>query len=277
MDLRLQRLTVEHLADNVVLARAVGWPDTESDWTVLHAGAWVLGAWLDGTLVGQGALGLFGHAGTVAKMIVSPRHQRLGIGMTLLDALLGEAERRSVDVLGLVATPFGRPLYDRRAFDVAGEVIGLAGAVTLPARSASTVALHDVEAMLRFDRECLGCDRAPMLRARFREAAAAVAIVAGDGKLDGYALITVQGAHRVVGPIIARTQEQARELMCGVLAVEQSGPVRIDVPGEHNSFRTWLRTLGLREEKKRPEMARGARALPWQTPQRYALAAQAWG
>lgn len=80
----------------------------------------------------------------------------------------------------------------------------------------------------------------------------------------------------MIGPIVAQTEAQAHALVMSILAAT-SGPVRIDVPGEQVAFREWLSTLGLREEKKRPEMSLGETRLSWRVPQRFALAAQAWG
>jgi hypothetical protein len=53
--------------------------------------------------------------------------------------------------------------------------------------------------------------------------------------------------------------------------------VRIDVPVEHVAFRSFLTSLGLREQAERVEMARGAKRMPWQVGERFALASQAWG
>lgn len=95
---------------NVALALEVGWPDDEADWRVVHEAAVVLGVRAEGRLIGQGALGAYeSGAGTIAKMIVLPSEQRRGIGAAILDALLDEAERRSLSKLGLVATPWGKP------------------------------------------------------------------------------------------------------------------------------------------------------------------------
>ena len=118
----VERVPRERLAENVELAREVGWPDTEADWEVMHEGALVLGIRAEGALVAQGALGLYGSVGTIAKMIVSPRFQRCGLGLRILDALLAEAECRSMTLLGLVATPYGRPLYERRQFRPAARL-----------------------------------------------------------------------------------------------------------------------------------------------------------
>lgn len=115
-----------------------------------------------------------------------------------------------------------------------------------------------------------------MLWARFREATLSSAVRNSDGRLCGYVLATAQGEHTVVGPVIAETLEHAQILVASILC-RASGPVKIDVPGGNDPFLAWLGRLGLREQKNRPEMARGGDRLPWQVSERFALAAQAWG
>jgi hypothetical protein len=115
-----------------------------------------------------------------------------------------------------------------------------------------------------------------MLRARFREAIAMSASMQGEGKLGGYALATAQGATALIGPVIAASEGDARALTAALIRTSP-GPARIDVPAEQHGFRQWLGRIGFREQSARLEMARGAPRLPWQVPQRFALASQAWG
>lgn len=177
-------------------------------------------------------------------MIVDPDCQARGIGSQILKVLLSEAERRGLEILGLVPTPLGRPLYDRAGFTPVGDVIGLAGVATADAfdgpteRSDSTEPLR-AEALVRYDERTLGCSRDGMLRARFREAVATASSLGPDGGLSGYAMATAQGDHCVVGPVVAETEAQARALIRSLLRSVR-GPVRIDVPGEHTRFREWL-------------------------------------
>lgn len=89
-------------------------------------------------------------------------------------------------------------------------------------------------------------------------------------------MASIQGAGTLVGPVLAENEQGARAL-ASALFVAAAGPVRIDVPSQHAAFRQWLQSLGLREQALRVEMARGARRMPWQAPQRFALATQAWG
>lgn len=75
---------------------------------------------------------------------------------------------------------------------------------------------------------------------------------------------------------MSENDEEAR-MLAGSLFSSLSRPVRINLPVERRNFRDWLQQIGLREQGVRAEMASGAARLPWQVPQRFALASQAWG
>jgi GNAT superfamily N-acetyltransferase len=273
----IESLSALEIAENVALAASVGWPDDETDWRSLHAGALVLGVREAENLIAQGALTkLEPGAGTIAKMIVAPSAQRRGIGAKILDGLLSAAEQRKVTTLGLVATPLGEPLYASRGFEVTGQVAVLMGEPKLD-RTIKLVAIEDIESVIAFEKRAIGCSRAMMLRERFRDASASAIYLDAGGKISGFALANPKpkASHTVVGPVIAEDEATARELMRAICAAI-SGAIRLDVPASHSSFRAWLAELGLAEKALRQEMALGG-PLPWQVPQRFALATQAWG
>src|SRR3954471_326539 len=95
-ELLIEALSARDIPENIRLSKSVGWPDAESEWRLIHHAALVLGVKRDGELVGQGALGLFEASASIAKMVVAPSAQRQGIGAAILDALLAEADRRSL-------------------------------------------------------------------------------------------------------------------------------------------------------------------------------------
>jgi GNAT superfamily N-acetyltransferase len=272
----IERLTADTLRDNVALSRSVGWQDTDSDWRVLHEAATVLGVRHAGRLVAQVALGGYGGSGSVAKMVVASELQGQRVGGRLMDALLGEAEQRALPVLGLVATDAGRPLYERRGFVACGETVVLVGTPTGVDPAGAAAPLADAEAAARVEARFMTCSRAALLRARFREAIATSALLRADGAVRAFGMATAQGPIALIGPIVAESEDDARMLIASLFATAP-GPVRIDVPAEHAGFRAWLRQRGLGEQVTRAEMARGAARLPWQVPQRFALASQAWG
>jgi len=270
----VERLSYHEIPSNLTLSRSVGWQDVAAEWRVLHEAACVLGVRLGDRVIAQGAVGVYASAASIAKMVVAPEFQGQGLGGRVLDALVTEAERLDLKAIGLVATPAGEPLYRSRQFSAAGEIVVMTGTPLPAAVSSELEPLLDVEIAITLDRRFTACERAGMLGGRFREACAHAMLVQ-HGR-SGFALATAHGEHSVVGPVMAETEEAARVLVGGVFAAV-GGPVRIDVPAEHQDFRRWLVGLGLKEQAVRVEMARGATNLPWQVPQRFALATQAWG
>jgi len=265
----VEALTIEDAPQNVALSNSVGWPDTEAEWAVIYQAALVLGVRNGGTLIAQGALGLFEGAGSIAKMVVAPSAQKQGLGARVLDRLLAEAERRSLHCVGLVATPAGRRLYESRGFTPKGDIAILIGVPSLHGESSGSASIADVTRLCAIERRFTGSARTAMLAGRLRDASA---IAICDG---GFALATSQPSGSRVGPIFAASEEQARELTQDLL-LRVRGPVRFEVPGEQRAFREWLRGLGLIEKGVHLEMSRGG-ALPWQVPERFGLATQAWG
>lgn len=272
----IELLTVADVPDDVALSRSVHWPDTEADWRALHAGARVLGIRSNGKLVAHGALGDYGVAATLAKMVVAPDQQRRGLGANLLDALLAHADERSIPV-GLCATDQGRRLYETRGFAESGRLVIFTGVpvpVPEPELGLGDVALLDVATAVELDRRFSGCDRSRMLAARLADARAGFLLrVPGE---VGFGMVTQQESFCLVGPILAETEQGARTLARALLGAAR-GPFHINVPAEQSGFRAWLSELGLREQAERSEMARGAARMPWQCGQRFALATQAWG
>jgi len=262
-------LSAEDIRQNIALSNAVGWPASESEWRVIHEAALVMGVKRAGEMLGQGALGLFEGAASIAKVVVAPSAQRQGIGAKILDTLLVEAERRALSRVGLVATPRGRPLYESRGFTPLSEVAILVGTPTLDAGPSRLAPIADAEQMLSIERRFTGSARAAVLRGLLREACASA------GCATGFALATAQPMGARVGPIFADNEETARELTRELLS-QLRGPVRFDVPASQPAYRAWLLELGLVEKGLHLEMSRGG-APPWNVPQRFAQATQAWG
>jgi len=223
-------LSSEDLPRNVALSNAVGWPDTPSEWGVIHQAALVLGVERDGALIAQGALGLFEGAGSIAKMVVAPAAQKQGLGGKVLDALLREAEQRSLSAVGLVATPAGRPLYESRGFNPVGDVAILVGTPAVSGEPSGSACVEDVEQLFAIERRFTGSARTAVLRGRWADSSASALLDAG------FALATSQPNGARVGPIFADSEATARRLTRDLL-LRVPGPVRFDVPGEQRAFR----------------------------------------
>ena len=149
-----------------------------------------------------------------------------------------------------------------------GEVVISAGTPRLE-RGAELAPVTDLEQILSIERRFIVGSRAAMLRARLA-CSSVTALTAG-----GYALATPQPGGTRIGPIIAESEAEARALARALFRAAP-GLVRLDVPGEQRAFREWLVGLGLVEKGVHREMVRGG-AVPWNVPERFCQATQAWG
>lgn len=272
-------LTAADVPQTAALARAIGWNDSEADWRILFRCARVFGV-RDGAgrLIAQGTLSDFGAVATIGKMIVHAELRGRGLANRLMRRALDEAARTGARDVALVATALGRPVYLKHGFADVGELLVLTRGAT-EARAADArvrpLGAADLPALLALDREIMGCERERMLRARVAEAEAGF-VVDGVAGLAGFALALAQGDTRLVGPVTAR-DAQAAELLLTAAAAGAAGTVRVDVPVEQAAFVARLGDLGFVESGRRWEMTRGGRRLSWQRPERFALAAQAYG
>jgi GNAT superfamily N-acetyltransferase len=100
------------------LRTAVGWSAPPTDDAAVQAAldrTWNVVAREGGEIVGIGRLLDDGALyATIWDMIVVPESQRRGIGSAILAPLLERAAGRTI--VTLVATPAGRPLYERFGF-----------------------------------------------------------------------------------------------------------------------------------------------------------------
>src|SRR5581483_4651082 len=105
-------------AEYLRLRESVGWRTVELGDEAVQAAldrTWNVVAREDGAVVGIGRLledGAF--YATIWDVIVVPEAQRCGIGTAILERLLEEAAARSI--VALVASPAGKPLYERYGF-----------------------------------------------------------------------------------------------------------------------------------------------------------------
>ena len=210
--------------------------------------------------------------GRVGLIVVSPNHQRQGLGRTLMERILEDAKGRS---LTLLATEEGRPLYEKLGFRTVERTQRHVGQYRLPGTGAPGVedfSPADLAAVLSIDRLGFGPDREPMVRHLL---ATGTARVTRDGKdIVGYAISRPFGRGNVIGPIVAVSEAHALTLF---KAVADPGYIRVDRPLQADGLGSLIEAEGLEGQEITHAMARG----DW-PPARdgfgvFALASHAWG
>jgi hypothetical protein len=164
-------------------------------------------------------------------------------------------------VVGLDATPQGRPVYARLGFAEDRTFLRM-GAESVSAGARSDVSTRplapaDLDEVLALDGDVFGADRGSLLRWTLDQAPA-WRVSEGDA-LTGYCFGRGGQHSRHIGPVVARSPEAARRLLTAA-AGAADGRAIVDVAADHVDALASLTALGFHEQRPLIRMyRRGAR------------------
>ncbi len=239
----------EHVHPTHALSSGLGWPHRVEDVQLLfEAGHGVVACDAAGELIGTAmAFPIGADAASLGMIIVSPRHQRMGIGRRLMDAICPPDDPRE---WRLNATSEGYRLYEALGFEPAGEIVQLQGIVqkaTIPT-SVSDIRVRplvasDQPAVAALDDTAHGGRRTAVHILLSRETDGA--IVELGGRAAGFALRRRFGRGHVIGPVIAESEAVGTALVAHEIAALMGSFTRVDIPHEATELRRWIETCGL--------------------------------
>ena len=244
-------MTPADAAAGFALSRAAGWNQREEDWTLLlreNPGRFVAAEAPDGRLVGTaGAAGYGRDLAWVCMVLVDKPAQGQGLGTRLMGAVLERLD--AFAVVGLDATPQGRPVYEKLGFVEVGTFLRMGMEVAAGAGvggPATPLAAGHLDAMLRLDGEVFGADRTAVLRWACAQAPA-WCLRDADG-ISAYSCAR-RGAHSYhLGPVVAPAAGAGLGLVKSALA-GAAGRVIVDANTATGDWVESLRALGFREQR----------------------------
>lgn len=265
-------------AERHELDRAVGWAadegwnpgivDADVFWETDPAGFVV--AELDGEVVATGSIVAYGDDhGFMGFFIVRPDLRGQGIGrdfwMWRRDTLL--ARLRPGAAIGMDGVLEMVPFYAAGGFDLAHRNIRMTGTsdAGVECDALRRIGETDAAELSPVDRQHFGFDRDVFLRRWIgAEGAIAVADVSDAGDVRGYGVLRRCRIGWKIGPLFARTPEQAERIARHLVAQAGNDPVSLDVPEVNPAALDLAERLGLREEFACGRMYHGAApVLPW--------------
>ncbi|WP_105439348.1 GNAT family N-acetyltransferase [Neorhizobium sp. T25_13] len=253
------------------LSIGVGWPHRPADWEFLRR-------------VGQGIVAVdgigrvFGSAmwfpqgedfATVGVVITTPRAQAHGAGRWLMEQVLDRCQDRN---LSLNSTRAAYPMYVSLGFETEATVFLHRGIVcALPMLPILDGTLSELPAarineVTSCDTEAFGTERARLLAQLSK--GAVTCVLRRGGVVVGYAMRHKFGPGHVVGPIVARNDEDAIHLAAWHLNLLKDQHTRIDTR-EEGPFANFVEQCGLAVSETTITMSKGRRFLnrsengPW--------------
>lgn len=256
-DYLYRAMTAADLPAAHALSVQLKWPHRQEDWAMLQrvSDGFVV---LDGErLIGTAFTCPQGDYATIGLVIVSDDYQGQGIGRRLMESALKACQSRTPL---LNATLAGAPLYASQGFVEFGQVQQHQGHVRVPEQTALAegetcrpLTADDHAAVMTLANAGSGLDRREILRELQVEHAVGIE---RDGQLRGFALLRPFGRGRCIGPVVAERLDQARHLICALLAQVPDAFVRIDIPAECG-LGDWLEQAGLKQVDTVARMAKG--------------------
>lgn len=246
--LTLRAIGIDDALSCAELSRRVGWPHRREDWEfVIGLGHGIVGV-RDGKLVASAMWWPYGetHA-TLGVIIVAPEEQGAGIGKRVMQALLAQAEGRS---LMLNATVAGEPLYARLGFQrwgggvrqQHGHVLAVAAPDLGVGEKLRPASPADLSVLERLDREATGLPRGRALAALLQ--CGECLVLERAGQPVGFSILRAFGRGHVIGPVVAVGEEDARKLIACWLHGRTGQFIRVDLPFG-SGLGDWLAQYGL--------------------------------
>lgn len=238
-DLTWRSMTVNDLGAAHSLSHKLGWPHRIDDWRqMLDVGEGVALESVDGELVGTGLCFNQGAVATLGLVVINDDWQGLGLGREMMVRLMALAGPRT---LLLVATKAGQPLYQKLGFEPCNRVCQYQGGVTL---TPPVPLLPGLRAMQASDQAALlALSPDSLAHAVAVQSANRGVVIENAGAIEGFALKRTYGRGEHIGPILARSAEQAQALVLALLTDAEGDFIRIDLVDPDDD--SWLTALGL--------------------------------
>ena len=269
--MNLRTMTKADVPAGMRLKELAGWNQTAADWErFLEAspvGCFV--AETDGQVCGTVTTIVYeSRFAWVGMVLVDPQHRGRGIGTRLLHQAIEYLDGLGIATIKLDATPDGKPIYEKLGFVTEYEIERwVLRAHARPPKHDSFPDLRlgespSPEEILAVDRDAFGADRSALLQSLYRTAPEFNAAHYLGESLDGYTLGRRGSRADQMGPLMARSEAAAQQLLAAFLARSARETIFVDCMKANPFAARLLQSEGFEFSRPLTRMFRGANEFP---------------
>jgi GNAT superfamily N-acetyltransferase len=216
----------------------------------------------------------------IGMMLVDPEFRRMGIATRLMNHAMDALP--ACETFKLDATANGRLVYEKLGFaDKYGverlRVDALSPPTGVVANGISLLEQEDFDAVNDMDRTVFGVDRTAVLALFGNHFPYLAFKLVRDGRIAGYCMGREGSDCIQLGPLVADTIGDARELVTAVLQTLQGRSVIADIMDSHREFRQVLVELGFQKFRSYVRMVRGQDRFPGDLARQFIIAGPEFG
>lgn len=272
-----EKMSPKHLHGALDLSAQAGWPHKKTDWEMsLTISEGIVGL-ENGRVIATVLMTPYGKDGATLNLVIVDESMRgQGLGRRLMAEALALAGDRT---LHLIATQEGVPLYEKLGFVAHSEIIQcqVPAIQTAAPENVTPATSGEFDQIISLDRNAYGHDRSDLMHSM--RTLAKFFVIREDGTVQAFAAVRDFGRGKVLGPVVARKQDEAKALINSILSRNTGQFVRIDTDAT-TGLAPWLEPRGLMHAGTGVAMVRSGELLI-EVAQRshwiFALASQAFG
>ncbi|AZB41757.1 GNAT family N-acetyltransferase [Bacillus sp. FJAT-42376] len=265
------------------LSQSIGWDYDRSDiQTILSCGK-IFGHKNElGQIVSSAAIIPYDtDLASIGMVIVNPGYRGQGLGKDTTKACIDSVSAQTS--IMLIATPEGKPMYEKMGFKVVDDVhkficMNYVPSDGFPDEGLKAEVLQDdeFEKVFELDKFAFGDFRRKFLTNRIKQSHQSLVLKNEMGDVLGFGLSVLGPCHLLLGPIVAPNDRAAAYLL-HQLALNHKGKLRIDLPARNERFMNHLRNSGFEKVSQPPVMIIHSDSMPTRNSHLYGIAAQVFG
>jgi len=251
----IRDLETADIPEAMQLVLAEGWNQTPKDWELFlnNPDNICKCAGIGGKLVGTTTSYNFSNkVAWISMVLVNKAFRGRGISKRLLNSTLNELN--NCKNIKLDATEAGRKVYQKLGFVDEYKISRMINSsfdhsiVTGP-QIPSEILNPDVATIIEFDRNVFGALRQELIQSWITDFPEKCRILKRKNKIEGFVLGRVGNRFHQIGPVSARTLNDAKSLILVTLKNLIEKPVVVDILNDKPELMQWLTSVGF--EKKR--------------------------
>ena len=273
----------DDIAAGLSLCRAAGWNQLSRDWQLflnLSPDDCRVAVDDSGKVVGTVTTVRYGdHFSWIGMVLVDPQSRRQGIGMKLLKESLSILKNEKT--VKLDATPAGREVYLKLDFKDEYYLSRMHCPSVPPnaftGKQVRVTEQNDLPKVFEYDHKAFGAKRDSILGWIWKGAPELSFVYERAGEIAGYCFGRHGENFTHIGPVVAREESIAQDLVSAVLKECLGKPAIIDAPHHSRPWLSWLRHNGFSEQRPFMRMFIGENKWPGKLEQQFAILGPEFG